>query len=290
MGYLLVALSAFSYAGGIVAQTVAARRTAPRDRLDVGLVARLAGDRLYLLGFSLQVLGFLLAFLARADLPLYLVQAGATSAVGLAAVLGAVLLGWRIRRAELGALLVLACGLLLLVGAAEPSRSEDLPVWAGLALLGVLVVVAGLAALAARVPGPRGAIGLGVLAGTAFAVLAIASRPLAAGPLLALPLEPLAWLMVAAAVVGQFLLATALQRGSPTGTMASMDATGVVLASVAGLAVLGDRIVAGRGPWVAGGLVLVVAGVVAMAFVSRDPAAHAGAASNEKNEDQVATS
>jgi drug/metabolite transporter (DMT)-like permease len=278
VGYLLVVLSAFSYAGGIVAQTIAARRTAGENRLDVGLVARLAGDRLYLLGFSAQVLGFVLAFLARADLPLYLVQAGTTSAVGLAAVVGAVLFGWRIGRAESAALVVLAVGLVLLVGAARPSVSEALPLWAGLILLGVLVAVAALAAVAARVPGPRGAVALGVLAGCAFAVLAIASRPLAAGPLLELPTKPLAWLMVAAAVVGQFLLASALQRGSPTATMASMDATGVLLASAAGLLVLGDQVVPGRGPLVGIGLGLVVAGVVAMAFVARTSVAHGGAA------------
>lgn len=289
MGYLLVVLSAVSYAGGIVAQTVAARRTELRVGLDVGLVGRLAGDRIYLLGFSLQVLGFALAFLARADLPLYLVQAGSTSAVGLAAVLGAVLLGWRVRSGEMVALVVLAGGLLLLVGAAQPSVAADLPLWVGLGLLGLLAAVVGLAVFAARIPGPRGAVALGVLAGIAFAVLAIASRPLASGPLLELPLEPLAWLMVAAAVVGQSLLAAALQRGSPTATMASMDATGVLLASIAGLLVLGDKIIPGRDSWVAAGLALVVAGVVAMAFVSRAPAAHGTASTVRTDEEQVGT-
>lgn len=268
MGYLLVALSAISYAGGIVAQTVAARRGEVRTGLDIGIVARLARDRLYVLGFSLQVLGFALAFLARADLPLYLVQAGATSAVGLAAILGAVLLGWRIRPAELLALAVLAAGLLLLVGAAQPSVATDLSPAVGFGLVGALATVAGLAVFAARLTGARGSVAMGVLAGAAFAVLAIASRPLASGPFLELPLQPLAWLMVAAAVVGQSLLAAALQRGSTTATMASMDATGVVLASTAGLLLLGDQIVAGRGSWVAGGLFLVVTGVVAMAVVS----------------------
>jgi drug/metabolite transporter (DMT)-like permease len=288
VGYLFVLLSAVSYAGGIVAQTVAARRTELRDRLDVGLVARLAGDRLYLLGFAAQCTGFALAFLARADLPLYLVQAGATSAVGIAALLGAVLLGWRIRAAELGALVVLAVGLVLLVGAAQPSAARDLPWWGALGLLGVLAAVAGLAAVAARVTGPRGAVALGVLAGTAFAVLAVASRPLADGPLLGLPLRPLAWLMVVAAVVGQSLLAAALQRGSTTATMASMDATGVLLASAAGLLLLGDQIVPGRGPWVAVGLSLVVAGVVAMAVVAR-PHAVRGAAPAHQEEEQAVT-
>ncbi|MBY8853831.1 hypothetical protein K7G98_38625, partial [Saccharothrix sp. MB29] len=63
------------YALGIVAQSVASRR-ADDATSGLGLLARLLRDRLYLLGFGGQVAGFALAFLARAELPLYLVQAG----------------------------------------------------------------------------------------------------------------------------------------------------------------------------------------------------------------------
>lgn len=273
MGYLLLIGSAIGYAVGIVAQTVGARRAEQRDRIDPGLLARLASDPVYLVGFGAQVVGFGLAFLARATLPLYLVQAGAMSAVGIAAVLGGVLLGWRIRAIEIGALAVVAAGLLLLVGAAVPSTASDLPAAAGWSMLGVLVLVAAAAVPAARVPGPRGAIVMGLLAGVAFAVLAVASRPLASGPLLELPLQPLFWLMVVSALVGQALLAAALQRGSSTATMASMDSVSVLLASVVGLALLGDQILAGREPWVLGGLALVLCGVIVMAAVQPHGAA-----------------
>lgn len=113
---------------------------------------------------------------------------------------------------------------------------------------------------------------MGMLAGVTFSVLAVASRPLAGGPFAELPLRPLFWLMVLAAVFGQALLAAALQRGSTTATMATMDATTVVLSSVVGLAVLGDQTATGYGPWVAIGLTLVVSGVLAMAAVVSPPA------------------
>lgn len=269
LGYVFLALSAVVYAIGIVAQTVAARRTEIRDRVDPGLLVRLATDRIYLVGFTSQVAGFVLTFLARATLPLYLVQAGASSAVGLAAVIGLTVLGWKVRVAEIGVLVVMAAGLLLLVGAAEPSPGRDLPTVMAAGLIAILVLAALLAVPAARLPRARGAVAMGVLAGVAFAVLAIASRPIASGPLLELAFEPLAWLMVVSALVGQTLLAAALQRGTTTATAASMDATTVVLASVVGLAVLGDQVVAGRLWWVVAGLVLVVGGVLAMAVVSR---------------------
>ncbi|MGH3567431.1 MAG: hypothetical protein ACRDRH_15630 [Pseudonocardia sp.] len=269
LGYVFLALSAVVYAIGIVAQTVAVRRTEIRDRVDPGLLARLATDRIYLVGFTSQVAGFVLTFLARATLPLYLVQAGASSAVGLAAVVGLTVLGWKVGPAEIGVLVVMAAGLLLLVGAAEPSTGRDLPAAMAVGLVAILVLAALLAVPAARLQRARGAVAMGVLAGVAFAVLAIASRPIASGPLLELPFEPLAWLMVVSALVGQTLLAAALQRGTTTATAASMDATTVVLASLVGLVVLGDQVVAGRLWWVVAGLVLVVGGVLAMAVVSR---------------------
>ena len=67
-----------------------------------------------------------------------------------------------------------------------------------------------------------------------------------------------------AAFVGQACLATALQRGSATSAVASMDATTVVIGSVAGLALMGDRIAAGREWWVVLGVLLVVSGVLVL--------------------------
>lgn len=271
MGYLILIASVLAYATGIVAQSVAARRAEQRPGMDLGLLARLASDRIYLVGFCAQVLGFGLAFLARATLPLYLVQAASTSAVGVAALIGLVVLGWRVRPAELVVLAVMAAGLVVLVSAAEPSVSAELPTSLGFALVGVVVLVAVASLLVGKLQGAVGAVALGTLAGVSFAVLAIASRPLAAGPLLEIPLQPLFWLVVVSALLGQTLFATALQRGSSTATAASMDAVTTVFASIVGLAVLGDRVAAGYAGWVVVGLVLVVAAVIGFGFVAGQP-------------------
>jgi drug/metabolite transporter (DMT)-like permease len=262
MSYLVLIVSVLAYATGIVAQSVAARQTERREGADPGLLVRLARDRVYLLGFCAQVVGFGLAFLARAELPLFLVQAASTSAAGVATLAGFLILGWRLRAAELAALGVLAVGLVLLVAAAQPSVAKDLPPTVAFILVGVLVLTAVAAFPAGRVGGARGAVLHGMLAGVAFAVLAIASRPLAAGPLLEIPLKPLFWLVVAAALVGQTLFAGALQRGSSTAAAASMDAVTTVFSSIVGLVVLGDSIVAGYTAWVAVGLALVVLAVI----------------------------
>lgn len=270
--YSLLGLSALASAVGLVAQSVAAARAERRGMLDPGLLARLAGDPVYILGFVAQCVGFALAFFARATLPLYVVQAGSAAAVGIAALLGVSLLGWRIRVIDVGALVVLAGGLLLLAGAAQPSVVTAPPGGLSVVLLGVLVAIGLLAVPAARRSGTAGGVLLGALAGAAFAVVALAARPVAAHPLLGLWQEPLAWLVVAAAVVGQALLALALQRGAPTSAAATMDAATTVLAAAAGLAVLGDGIAPGRGSWVAAGLGLVVLAVVVMGLQRVDRA------------------
>ncbi|MDX8031993.1 hypothetical protein SK803_17345 [Lentzea sp. BCCO 10_0856] len=269
-GHLALAVSTVLYGLGIVAQTIAARRAEERPGTGVGLLARLATDRLYLLGFTGQVGGFLFAFLARESLPLYLVQAGSSCAVGVAAVIGVLLLGWRIRRVEIAVLVLMACGLLLLTGAAAPSTAHELPLLPAVIVLGLLT----LAVLPLTKVLPK--VAIPVLAGIAYAVVAVAARTVAGKPLLELVLHPLTWVMVIAAFVGQACLATALQRGSATSAVASMDATTVVISSVAGLALMGDRIAPGREWWVGLGVLLVVTGVLVLGSVSRPAPALVG--------------
>ncbi|GAB2777531.1 hypothetical protein [Amycolatopsis magusensis] len=261
LGYLILALCTAMYALGIVAQGLAARRTGDRVDSRLGFLARLLSDPLYLLGFAGQAGGFVLAYFARASLPLYLVQAGSSAAVGVAAIFGAVVLGWRLRRLEVGVLVVMACGLVLLAGSSETSQAREISPELGVLLLAVLLACAAAVVYLSR-SGP--ALLLAVLAGVAFSMVAIISRAVADQPLLEVPLHPLAWLMVLSAVVGQAALALALRTGSVTSMVASMDATTVVLASVTGIAALGDRIAAGRQWWVTLGLALVVAGVLAL--------------------------
>ncbi|MEV5717114.1 hypothetical protein AB0L41_24765 [Amycolatopsis mediterranei] len=264
--YAVLVASAVLYAVGIVAQSVAARRAGSRPGTGLGLLARLAADRLYLLGFAGQVGGFALAFFARASLPLYLVQAASSSAIGLATAFGVLVLGWRIRTGEALTLVLLASGLVVLAGSSSASVATDLPP-AGVTALAVVVLGIGLA----MVPAGRAGTFLpaAVLSGVAFAVVAVASRTLAHLDLLALPGNPLTWLMLAAAVLGQASMATALQRGAAAAVVATADATTIVLASVTGIAVLGDHVVAGQGAWVATGLAVVVCGVLLLGVQSR---------------------
>jgi uncharacterized membrane protein len=261
LGYWELVASAVLYAAGIVAQSTAARRAELRPGNNLGLITRLAADRLYLAGFTAQVGGFGLAFLARGSLPLYLVQAGSASAIGLATLFGVLVLGWRVTSVEIGVLVLLAIGMVLLGAAAAPSTAHGLTPTMVASLVGVLVLTALLGVRSGR---PNAVVSAAVPAGIAFAVVAVAGRALAGGDLLSLPWQPLAWILGLAAVLGQALLAGALQRGSATSAAATMDATSMVLASVVGMVAMGDRIAPGREWWVAVGLGFVVVGVLAL--------------------------
>ena len=233
-------------------QSVAAARTTVHHTLDPALLVRLAVHRTYLVGVGCQLLGFVLAFLARRDLPLFLVQASVAAGLGVTALLGVLLLRWHLPHAEVALLALLFAGIIGLVIAARPAPSRQLGMAGVIALIVALAVIGSLAFFAVRLHGPPGSVALGSLAGIAFSAAAVAARPLAsADTAQAFVTDPLLYLLVAHSLVGQLLLGLAMQRGSTTAAVAAMDAAGAVPAAIVGLLLLGDRIWPGR-EWLAG--------------------------------------
>nr|WP_208863074.1 hypothetical protein [Micromonospora chersina] len=263
-------------------QSVAAARTTVHHTFDPGLLLRLASHRTYLVGLSCQVVGFVLAFLARRDLPLFLVQASVAAGLGVTAVLGVLVLKWRLPAAEVALLVLLFGGITALVLAAQPAPSRQLGT-AGLVGLAVaLGVIAVLGFFAVRLHGAPGSVVLGSLAGMAFSAAAVAARPLAsADSVEAFVRDPLLYLLIAHSVVGQLLLGLAMQRGSTTAAVAAMDAAGAVPAAVVGLLLLNDRIWPGR-EWLAGlGFLVTLAAVVGLTRYAEPQHHHAVARDRE---------
>jgi drug/metabolite transporter (DMT)-like permease len=260
-------------------QSAAAARTTVHHTFDPQLLLRLAVHPTYLLGLGCQVLGFVFAFLARRDLPLFLVQASVAAGLGVTALLGVLVLKWRLPGAEVGLLGLLLAGITALVLAAQPAHSRQLGT-AVVVSLGVAVAVLAVSGFfAVRLHGALGSVVLGSLAGMAFSAAAIAARPLAgehsSGGFFG---SPLLYLLVAHSVVGQLLLGLAMQRGSTTAAVAAMDAAGAVPAAVVGLLLLGDRIWPGR-EWLAAlGFVVTLAAVIGLTRYAEPQHHHATAA------------
>jgi hypothetical protein len=246
-------------------QSVAATRTTVHHTFDPGLLLRLASHRTYLVGIGCQALGFVLAFLARRDLPLFLVQASVAAGLGVTAVLGVLVLKWRLPAAEVGLLVLLFGGISALVLAAEPAPSRQIGPAGQCALMIAVAVIGALGFWAVRLHGAPGSVALGSLAGLAFSGAAVAARPLAAAHSVeALFTNPLMYVLIAHSLVGQLLLGLAMQRGSTTAAVAAMDAAGAVPAAIIGLLFLGDRIWPGR-EWLAAlGFMITLAAVIGL--------------------------
>nr|WP_239117513.1 hypothetical protein [Actinoplanes ferrugineus] len=264
-GWFFLAAMILAYGVANLLQSAAAAKTTVHHTFDPGLLLRLAGQRTYLLGLGCQTLGFVLAFLARRDLPLFLVQASVAAGLGVTALLGVLILKWSLPTAEVFLLALLLAGITALVIAAEPAHSRRLgPVVVVLLAASVLVIgVCGI--FAVRLHGALGSVVLGSLAGVDFSAAAIAARPLAnehspAGFLT----NPLLYLLIVHSLVGQLLLGLAMQRGSTTAAVAAMDAAGAVPAAIVGLLLLGDRIAEGLFWLAALGFVVTLAAVIGL--------------------------
>jgi hypothetical protein len=266
-GWVFLAAMIVAYGVANLLQSIAAARTKLDQAFNPRLLLHLGRHKTYLVGLICQTVGFLLAFLARADLPLFLVQSAVAAGLGVTAVLGVAVLKWKLPAAELVLLGVLSAGLAGLVIAAEPAPSRQLGIAADIALT-LMVAVIGIAGFfAVRLHGAPGSVALGSLAGLAFASAAVASRPLASAQTVhAFVTDPLLYLLIAHSLTGQLLLGMAMQRGSTTAAVAAMDAAGAVPAALVGLFLLGDEIHPGR-EWLAGfGFVATLLAVIGLSF------------------------
>jgi drug/metabolite transporter (DMT)-like permease len=277
-GWFFLGAMILAYGVANLLQSKAATRTTMQHKFDPKLLVRLAGQRTYLLGVGCQSLGFILAFLARRDLPLFLVQASVAAGLGVTALLGVLLLKWSLPTAELALLALLLLGISALVLSAQPAHSRRIGPVVVLVLASSVLVVAALGYFAARLHGALGSVVLGSLAGVDFSAAAIAARPLTTehtvGGFLT---NPLLYLLIVHSLVGQLLLGLAMQRGSTTAAVAAMDAAGAIPAAIVGLLVLGDRIEPGRGWLGALGFVVTLGSVLGLTRYAEPQHHHATA-------------
>jgi drug/metabolite transporter (DMT)-like permease len=231
-----------SYGLGTVLQSAGARRASTAAHLDVMLFARLSRQPSYVAGLGLDAIGFVASLIALRTLPLFAVQAAIAGSIGVTAIAAVFVFGLRLRRSDTIALVVLMTGLGLLAvsaGSERPAHLSRLGEWAMVAGVGV-VVLAG--AMAARLRGAAGGVGLAICAGLGFTGTAIAARTMhfpAVG--WHVVFEPLLFALVGYGTCGMLMFASALQRGSVTATSAVTFAVETIVPSVVGLTALGDH-------------------------------------------------
>ena len=278
LGWLFLAAMIAAYGVANLLQSAAAAKTTVHHTFDPGLLLRLAGQRTYIIGIGCQLLAFTFAFLARRDLPLFLVQASVAAGLGVTALLGVLVLKWTLPRAEVALLALLLAGITALVLSAQPAHSRPLGTAAVVGQAVAIAVIAVVGFFAVRLHGAPGSVVLGSLAGLAFSAAAIAARPLAGEHSIGgVCTNPLLYLLVAHSIVGQWLLGLAMQRGSTTAAVAAMDAAGAVPAAIVGLLLLGDQIYPGREWLAAVGFVATLASVIGLTRYAEPQHHHATA-------------
>jgi drug/metabolite transporter (DMT)-like permease len=274
-GWLFLAAMVAAYGVANLLQSMAAARTDLQHGFNLRLLLSLGKRKTYLIGLFCQFAGFLLAFLARRDLPLFLVQAAVAAGLGVTTLLGVLVLKWRLPKSEVALLAALCCGLAGLVISARPNPSRQLGLAGDIGLTAALLLVGGLGFFAARLHGSHGSVVLGSLAGVAFSAAAVASRPLAGvHSVHQFVTDPLLYLLVAHSIVGQLLLGMAMQRGSTTSAVAAMDAAAAIPAAAVGLLLLGDEIHPGRGWLAAAGFLVTLLAVIGLSFYAEPQHQH----------------
>jgi hypothetical protein len=270
---LAVAGAALCYGASAVLQAAAVARS---ERTDVaGLLGRLAGDPRYLCGLLLVAAGFLLSVVAIRALPLFVVQAGRASSLGVTAALATVVLGTRLNARENLALGGVAVGLVAVALAASPQGPAVVSVGVRWAVLTVAVLLAALTVTVARTrPSARTAAFVAALAGSCFGLLALAARVLGPITIPGVLADPSAYAVGVAAAAGLLAGALALQRGTVVAVTTTMVATEAALGSLLGLAV-GDRPADGLAWLAAAGFLVTVGSALLLArFGAPDTPAH----------------
>ncbi len=272
LALLAAAGIALSYGLATVLQSVGARSTAARAGLDPGLMVRLLRSVPYLVGLALDGLGFLLTVVALQTLPLFVVEAFTAGALAVTAVAAATWLKIPLSRGEWFGVAAVVAGLVALGLSAGEGEAVALETWQKWLPLGIGIGLLLLTFLAAKVPGRLGVTLLGALAGFGFGLVGIATRTLESPiTVTGLLTDPSAYGIAAAGGVSLLALATALQRGGVTQATAAMVVAETVIPSAIGLAFLGDRIRPGYEVVAGVGLVVAIAGSVALARLGEIP-------------------
>jgi drug/metabolite transporter (DMT)-like permease len=268
LGMAAVLASSAAYNAGVVLQALDAREQPDDCGLKVTLLLRLLRRRRWLIGTFLSIGAFPLQVLAYAHAPLTAVQPGLAAGLVLVLILGARYMEEPIRKRDYAAVIAIVGGLALIAGAGParslPSRGGAVPLVV-MALLGLGV----LAPYALRSRTRSMATVLIASSGLAFAWNDLATKLFSDGLAASTLAIAGGWLLAVAASAAIATLSemTAFQHASVRRVVPAVYVLETIIPiAFAPLMLRGDAgIHAGDAAPIGAGLVLVVAGVVALA-------------------------
>lgn len=257
----MAVFGAFSYATGSILQAIGAKRSHS--------TASTLGHPLYLIGIVFDIVAWIGAIVALQHLAVYVVESVLASSLAVTAVAAWLFLGSRLRRRDVVAIVCTTCalGVLALSAGQQHEMLPSTQVRVGLVSALVLLWILGYGATRTGRPGLIAMIGGFSLGGAAISGRALQfpeeeMRQFTTG-VVAVVTEPVTWTMIAFALTGMLLYASALQGGE-VGRVTAVHWTGeVVLPSIIALTLIGDTVRPGwELPALAAGLVTVGAAIV----------------------------
>jgi drug/metabolite transporter (DMT)-like permease len=257
----MAVFGAFSYAVGSILQAVGAKRSHS--------TASTLGHPLYLIGIVFDIVAWIGAIVALQHLAVYVVESVLAGSLAVTAVAAWLFLGSRLRGRDVAAIVCTtgALGVLALSAGRQHEMLPSTQVRIGLASALVLLWVLGYGATKTGRPGLIAVIGGFSLGGAAISGRALQfpeeeMREFTTGAI-AVVSEPVLWTMIAFALTGMLLYASALQGGE-VGRVTAVHWTGeVVLPSIIALTLIGDTVRPGwELPALAAGLVTVGSAIV----------------------------
>jgi drug/metabolite transporter (DMT)-like permease len=272
----LVAAAGCALCNGVAAilQKMSADNEATVSGLDAGLLLRLVKNTPYVLGLVLDILGWILTFLAVRTLPLFLVESIVAANIAVTALIERFVMHRSLPKKSYVTILVMLVGLVLVSLSAAPETSKVLSGAALWSLFVIPFIVALVAIFVARNSSARAATIVAGLGGISFGLTSVASRVFReAHPFWHNVYNPAIIMLVIAGILGIFLFSVALQRAAATIVNASMTATQTLIPSLIGITVLGDS--ARHGTWylVVLGTLITTAAAVALSL-QYTPASH----------------
>ena len=267
---LAAVVSSIAYGVSTIMQALATRKAA-------GLAVVL--QPLVVAAFAVDAVAWALSLVALNELPLFVVQAIIASSLVVVVVLARFVLGTRMRPIDRAAVVVVVGALVVvsLSGGEQPA----VPAPDGFAVV-MIAASAVLAVLMVAFYRSGSPIVLAVIGGLGYSGAAIAARAATeADGLWATIFQPLAIAILLCAVAGALAYLRALERGSVGTAAAVVSVLEVVVPGVVGVWVLGDRVRDGWAPAAVVGLLLALAGCVALALSPANAAAEASAEARE---------
>lgn len=265
--------AAACFAASNVLQSRAVRLDPPSDRVDLGILRRLATRRMWLAGLAVSVLGFACQAVALGIAPVVLVQPLVVAELLFALPLAALANGSRLGRREWSGALLVTAGLILFVSVIHPSdpRFAASPsAWITL-VAAAGVTVASLVATAGRVRGVARTSTLAAAAGVSLGLMSVLTKAAAhdfARHGLGAVGTWVPWAVAIAGLIGLSLAQNTFGAGPLAVSLPLMDIGEPLVAAVIAMTVFGERL--GHLSAAGSGGLIVAAGVVVSGVVLLD--------------------